>query len=127
MKLQTTSMKVAAAVCGLLGALSSCAGSGFSTAVRSDVQARMTSVQPKFADCYAKALKRNRKVEGTVVVSFVAKANSGKFEEVRVVRSDIADPELDMCVVKEISDLKLDKPAKNQVAVEYPIAFLAND
>ncbi|MDX2018663.1 MAG: AgmX/PglI C-terminal domain-containing protein [Deltaproteobacteria bacterium] len=106
---------------------SGCAGSGFDKAVRTDVESRMTTAQPKFGDCYAEALKRNRKATGTVVVSFVAKANSGKFEDVKVVRSDIGDPQLDKCVIDQISGLTLEKPVKNQVLVEYPIAFSAHD
>lgn len=106
---------------------SGCAGSGFDKAVRKDVESRMTTAQPKFGDCYTDALKRNRKATGTVVVSFVAKANSGKFEDVKVVRSDIGDPQLDKCVIDQISALTLEKPVKNQVLVEYPIAFSAHD
>lgn len=104
-----------------------CAGTGFDKAVRTDVESRMTTAQPKFSDCYTEALKRNRKATGTVVVSFVAKANSGKFDDVKVVRSDIGDPELDKCVVAQVSALVLEKPAKNQILVEYPIAFSAHD
>lgn len=107
--------------------LGACAGSGFDKAVRSDVEARMSGAQPKLTACYVDALKRNRKAQGTVVVEFVAKANSGKFEDVRVVSSDLADPELDKCVAAEVASLVLEKPVKNQVAVHFPVVFSAKD
>jgi len=107
--------------------LDACSGSGFGKPTRDDVQAQMTVAQPKLATCYAAALKRNRKAEGTVLVSFVAKANTGKFEDIAIVRSDISDPDLDKCVIAELGTLALSKPTKSHLAVEYPVSFTAED
>lgn len=104
-----------------------CASSGFSKTVRSDVQSQISSIQSDLASCYSDALKRDRKAQGTVVVSFIAKSGTGKFEDVKVIRSDINDPALQECVVGKVSGLALVTPVKNQVAIEYPLAFSARD
>ncbi len=123
MKTHTLRLAFLAVAVAMVG----CAGSGFGKAVRSDVESRMSSIRDQLAACYSEALTRNRQVQGTVVVSFVARSGSGKFEDVRVVRSDIADPAMQQCVAGHVGALALQTPSKNHVAVEYPLAFSAND
>jgi hypothetical protein len=127
MKSSVRSLGGALAMASLSLSLGACSGSGFGKPTRDDVQAQMTAAQPKFAECYADALKRNRKVQGTVVVSFVAKAKTGKFEEIKIVRSDISDPDLDKCIIAQLGTLTLSSPTKSHVAVEYPVSFTAED
>lgn len=124
MPLKTQQPLLALALLTLAGA---CAGSGFGKTVRTDVQSQMASIQNDLATCYSDTLTRDRQAQGTVVVSFVAKSGSGKFEEVKVVKSDINDPGMQQCVVQKVSTLALATPVKNQVAVEYPLSFSARD
>lgn len=114
-------------VSSLLAGAGGCAGSGFGKGVRTDVQGRMASIGGDLAACYSDALTRDRQAQGTVVVSFVARMGTGKFDDVKVVRSDITDPAMQQCVVQKVGALALQTPVKNQVAVEYPLAFSAHD
>lgn len=127
MKSSARSLSGAIAMASVFLSLGACSGSGFGQPTRDDVQAQMAVAQPKLATCYAAALKRNRKAEGTVLVSFVAKANTGKFEDITIVRSDLNDPDLDKCVIAALGALALGKPTKSHIGVEYPISFTAQD
>src|SRR5687767_3915403 len=82
-----------------------CAGSGFGKGLRPDVEARMNSIRTPLATCYKQALKRDRNAQGTMVVSFVAHSGTGKFADVHVLRSDIADPDMQQCVVGQVQTL----------------------
>lgn len=110
-----------------LGALATvfagCAATGLGQGVRADVRARMATLEQPVARCYEEALKRNRKLRGSMLVAFVAASGTGKFSDVRVVRSDVADPDLERCVVEQVSSLTLTAPQKSQIAVEYPFEF----
>jgi hypothetical protein len=127
MKSSARSLVGAIATASVFLSLGGCASSGFGKSTRDDVEAQMTAAQPKLVACYGEALKRNRKAEGTVTVSFVAKAKTGKFEDIKVVRSGMSDPELDKCVIAELGTLALSKPTKSHVAVEYPVSFTASE
>jgi uncharacterized protein HemX len=104
-----------------------CAGSGFGEATRSDVQARMAAIQAPITRCYEEALKRNRKLQGTMMLAFVAESQTGKFAQVRVARSDVPDPELERCVIEQVGTLKLAAPTKTNLQVEYPLEFAFAD
>ena len=100
-----------------------CGGTGLGNASHADVAARMESVRDPLAACYGTALTKNRKLEGTIKVSFEAAPKTGQFSNVTVTQDEPNDPELTQCVVTTVSGLKLEKPTKTKLAVEYPIQF----
>ncbi len=104
-----------------------CAGSGLGQAVRQDVTTQMTAAEPNLNTCFQAALARNRKVQGSITLGIVAESGTGKFTQVAVEKSDVGDPELEKCVVEQVSTLKLATPTKTQLKVEYPVRFTAVD
>ena len=104
-----------------------CASAGFGEEVRADVRARMASAADPLSRCYEQALGRNRHLQGTMVLSIVAAKETGQFGEVTVSRSELPDPELERCVVAEVSALKLSRPTTARVSFEYPLQFAYTD
>jgi hypothetical protein len=100
-----------------------CSKAGMGASVRSDVTARMESARDPIAACYASGLEKNRKLKGTIVVSFRAAPSSGAFEGIEVVRDDVGDPTVTECVLAEVAKLKLATPQKTALAITYPIDF----
>jgi hypothetical protein len=100
-----------------------CAGTGLGDEARADIRARMGSIQEPISRCYETALTRNRKLRGSMLVAFVAAHETGKFTDVRIARSDVPDPELERCVIAQVSTLKLAKPTKTKLQIEYPFDF----
>ena len=103
--------------------LAGCAKSGMGDAVRTDVVARMESARGVITDCYAKALKLDRKLRGMIVLQFNAAAQSGKFEQISVVRDDMNDATLQKCVIDSVALLKLETPQKTNLSITYPLDF----
>lgn len=98
-----------------------CGASGMGQSVRDDITARMQTARDPIATCYHEALQRNPELRGTMMVSFVAEAKTGTFSQVRIARSEIADPKLETCVTENVAKLALETPQKAGVAVTYPI------
>lgn len=109
---------------GFLITASGCGGAGMGKGVRTDVSTQMATIQDPVASCYKEALTRSRKIKGTVVLSFKIEPKTGKFKNTTVTRSDLADEELEQCVVSEVSKLALTKPQSTTVGIDsYPIRF----
>jgi hypothetical protein len=110
------------ALCALaLGA--ACSRSGLGDGVRRDISARMTSAQTTLSACYEKALQERRKLNGTMWLSFDIAAQSGKFSNVAITRTEVSNPSLETCVIQTVSGLTLAEPQKSVVSVESPIHF----
>jgi hypothetical protein len=105
------------------GTVAGCGGTGLGAETRADITARMTSAQSPIEACYEAALKNNRKLQGMMVLSFVAAPKTGEFQEITVVRDELNDPGVRTCVIGEIAKLKLDKPQGSRVSINYPIRF----
>jgi hypothetical protein len=103
-----------------------CAKSGMGAAVRTDVTARMATIQAPVQQCYASALERDRKLRGTVVLEFRAAAGTGQFEQVTVSQQGLPDQQLTQCLIDEVGKLKLEKPQKTAISIEYPVRFQPN-
>ncbi|HVK77961.1 MAG TPA: AgmX/PglI C-terminal domain-containing protein [Kofleriaceae bacterium] len=116
---------LATAVALLVPAAAGCKKSGLGPTVRTDVTARMQSAEGPITACYSAALERNRKLRGTLVLTFVAAAGTGQFEQINV-KEGLPDPDLTNCVVAEVGKLKLETPQKTAQAIEYPIRFQPN-
>jgi hypothetical protein len=114
---------------GLAGGLAlaaGCGGTGLGADTRADITARMTTAQPPLESCYQAALKTNRKLQGMMVLAFVAAPQTGQFQEITVTHDELGDPGVRKCVIDEISKLKLEKPQASRVSISYPIHFAPN-
>jgi hypothetical protein len=109
----------------LLGAVSvgACSKSGMGAGVRTDIAARMQTIQQPVQMCYAVALERNRKLRGVMMLSFRAAPGTGQFDQITVTRDEIGDEQVKKCVLDEVGKLKLATPQKSAVSVSYPIDF----
>src|SRR5690606_22924310 len=88
-----------------------CGGAGTGKGVRTDVMTQMQSIEEPVASCYKEALhQRSRAIQGTLVLSFRIEPKTGKFQQAQVVQSEVADPDLERCVVTEVGKLTLSKP-----------------
>jgi hypothetical protein len=103
--------------------LAGCARSGLSEATSQDIIARMETARPTITECYAQALKIDRKLRGMIVLRFEAAASSGQFSNVTVLRDDMGDTPLQTCVIEAVTALRLSKPQKSKLAVTYPLDF----
>ena len=108
---------------GSLALAAACSRSGMGDGVRRDISARMASVQAPLADCYKTALEERRRLRGIMWLSFDVAAESGKFSNVAITRTDVESPGLETCVIQTVSGLALAEPQKSVVSVEYPIRF----
>lgn len=108
--------------------LGACGGAGLGKGVRDDVSARVAEARDPIAGCYEAALAKNRKLAGTIVVSFSAAPSTGQFEDVQIVSDGVGDFDLAACVVSRLSEQKLAKPASTRVAISaYPLEFSPNN
>lgn len=103
-----------------------CGGTGLGADTRADITARMTLAQPPLEGCYQAALKTNRKLQGMIVLAFVAAPQTGQFEEITITHDELNDPGVRKCVIDEVSKLKLEKPQSSRVSISYPIHFAPN-
>jgi hypothetical protein len=126
MRTLLTMALTASMITSLLAATTACSKAGMGGNVRTDISARMESASPTIAACYKAALREDRKLQGMMVVAFVAAPNTGAFGDVQVVRDDLRHAALANCVVEAVSGLKLATPQKTSVSVEYPLAFAPN-
>lgn len=108
---------------GALALVAACSRSGMGEGVRRDINARMTSAQPTLADCYKTALEERRKLRGIMWLSFDVAAETGKFGNVAITRTEVTNPGLESCVVRTVSGLTLAEPQKSNLSVEFPIRF----
>jgi len=111
---------------GSLVLAAGCGGTGLGADTRADITARMTTAQQPLESCYQAALKTNRKLQGMMVLAFVAAPQTGQFQEITVTRDELGDPGVRKCVVDEVGKLKLDKPQASRVSISYPIHFAPN-
>jgi hypothetical protein len=103
-----------------------CGGTGMGADTRADITGRMTTVQQPLQSCYQAALKTNRKLQGMMVLAFVAAPQTGQFQDITVTHDELNDPGMRKCVVDEVGKLKLEKPQASRVSISYPIHFAPN-
>lgn len=106
-------------VCGALG----CAGAGLGKEVRPDIEKQMDSAKPMITACYEAALQRDRKLRGRMMIRIKTDPKTGKFHRARVASTELADQELQQCVIQTVAGLSLAKPTKTSVEADYPIDF----
>lgn len=114
-------MKAMLGVAVFLGAC--VAGGGMGPDTRSDITARMQSVEGPLSSCYAQGLDPNRPAQGVMVLDFLAAPGSGQFVNVVVTHDEINNPNLRQCVVGTVSRLRLARPTSTRLAISYPIRF----
>ena len=100
-----------------------CSRSGMGEGVRRDISAQMARAQAPLAACYKTALEERRRLRGIMWLSFDVAAESGKFENVAITRTEVSNPGLETCVIQTVSGLALAEPQKSVVSVEYPVRF----
>lgn len=100
-----------------------CGGAGLGDTVRQDISTQMATIQEPVSACYASALQRDRKLRGTMMVSFDAEPKTGTFTNIRITGGDLRDEELQSCVTEQVSGLALSEPQKTVVSVSYPLEF----
>lgn len=116
--------RVSIALVGLALAIGAgCSRSGLGEGVRRDISARMTSAQAPLSSCYQKALEERRKLGGTMWLRFDVAAETGKFTNVAITRTEVPSPDLEACVIQTVSNLTLAEPQKSVVSVDYPVRF----
>jgi hypothetical protein len=104
-------------------ALTACGGTGLGAETRADISGRMATAQRPLETCYQAALQSNRKLQGMMVLAFVAAPQTGQFQDITITHDEINDPAVRKCVIDEISKLKLEKPQASRVSISYPIHF----
>ena len=112
-----------AVIAASLSTAVACSRTGTGSGVRTDISARMQSIQQPVQMCYAVALEHNRKLKGMMVLSFRAAPATGQFDQITVTRDEVGDEQVKKCVLDEVGKLKLAAPQKTAVTVSYPIDF----
>lgn len=110
----------------VMGALG-CGGAGLGKEVRPDIEKQMASAQPMITACYESALQRDRKLRGRMMIRIKTDPATGRFHRARVASTQVADQQLQQCVIETVAALKLDKPTKTSVEADYPIDFAPNE
>lgn len=121
--MRPSKLLVATLITASVSLVAGCSKVGSGPAVRNDITARMQSASGPISSCYSEALRRNRKLAGMMMLSFVAEPGTGKFTRIDVARDEIGDTPLRQCVLAEVGRLALETPQKTNVDVRYPIQF----
>ncbi|MEO8705339.1 MAG: AgmX/PglI C-terminal domain-containing protein [Kofleriaceae bacterium] len=91
---------------------------------RNDIIAAIGGIKPPLDNCYQIALARNRKTAGGfITVELIAEAGTGQFKNVIIRRDEVRDPSVRMCVINEVSKIKLPKPPDSNVQIPYAFRF----
>lgn len=106
-------------VMGTLG----CGGAGLGKEVRPDIEKQMGSAKPMITACYESALQRDRKLRGRMMIRIKTDPATGRFHRAHVASTQLADQQLQQCVIETVAALKLEKPTKTSVEADYPIDF----
>lgn len=106
-----------------LALAASCGGTGLGAETRADISARMATVQQPLERCYQAALQHDRKLQGMIVLAFVAAPSTGEFRDITITHDELNDPAVRKCVLDEVGKLKLEKPQGSRVSISYPIHF----
>jgi hypothetical protein len=109
-------------VASLILATTACK-SGGGAEVRTDIIAAMARTKQPLDACYENALARNRKLKGMVTVELIAEASTGQFKNVLIRRDEVADPQVRMCIITEVSKQKLAKPTSSNTQIPYAFRF----
>ena len=115
-------------LCGSLGAfamiaLTPACGGSLSQVVKNDLEKQLALTHEPIAACYAKALEKNEKLTGKLLVKFKVNEGSKAPTQIEVSSSDVKDPELDKCIMLEAQDLRLSEAPDITIAVTYPLEF----
>jgi hypothetical protein len=82
---------------------------------------------PLAKDCYERALTKNPKLAGRLVVSFTIVGDrrvGGVVDSAEIDdSSDLGDPEVSECVKESMMSVAFDAPPEGRVTVTYPIVF----
>jgi hypothetical protein len=108
-------------------ALTACKSAGMGAETRADITAQMKTAEGPIQECYAAALKQNRRIKGRFSIRLIAEANTGQFKNINVLRDEPNDPAVRKCVLEEIGKLKLAKPTGSSVQIDQPILFAPNN
>lgn len=109
------------------GMVTGCKSAGMGAETRADITAQMKAAEDPIQQCYADALKQNRRLKGRISLRLVAEANTGQFKNISVLRDEPGEPAITKCVVAEIGKLKLSKPASSQVQIDQAINLMPNN
>jgi hypothetical protein len=80
----------------------------------------------RFRDCYEKALAKTPDLHGRIAVKFVID-RGGAVATAADDRSDLPDPAVVACVVREFGSLQFPRPRGGMLTVFYPIQFSPED
>ena len=93
-------------------------------AYRSDTEKLLQSRGDQIKSCYDAALKTDRKVAGTVAVSFVVEKDSGVISQATIDAGKTTAPSaLGQCVVGAVTGLKLDPGDRNEGRATFVYEF----
>ena len=104
-----------------------CKGAGMGVETRTDITTQMTSVQGPIQECYAAALKSNRRIKGVMSLEFIAEASTGQFKNINIRRDEVNDVAVRQCVLAEVGKLKLSKATSSNIQIAYPLRFEPNN
>lgn len=92
-------------------------------AIRNSIRAQISH----FQDCYANALKRNKDLEGKIIIKWQI-IDNGLVKGAQVQETTIQDQVFAGCMVDIISKIKFEAPPEGQIAeVVYPFTFKFSD
>lgn len=101
-------------------ALAGCGGIGDSQKrLRTAVDAR----QPTLDECYGATLARDATAQGTMEVSLHVTESGGTVDQVKITRSEVADPTLQECVKSALVGVQLAPAPKANLEVAYTLTF----
>ena len=115
------------ALCVFVLFLLGCGGTGLGVATKRDLQMQLEVARPGITTCYVAALQRNRNLSGMLTLDVLTEPKTGRFNDVKVLTSELNDPTLEGCVVTQISQLKLADPTTTVVGAQIPFRFTPVD
>src|SRR5690242_6761503 len=106
----------------IAGALCACGGP-MSKETRADITQTMLAAQQPIGVCYGTALQANRRLRGKLAVHVVTTPGTGQFGMITIIHDELRNPNINDCVVAELSKLKLSKPSKKSLKFDFPLRF----
>lgn len=109
-----------------LAATSSGCAAVFTQQARLDIDSQLRSRQASFVECYEAALKKDREMRGSLTLAFTVMPD-GLVQNIRAVKSDLADEELKQCIVTKAGGMRVSYLTARPVEVTYPLKFSQAD
>ncbi len=102
--------------------LSACS-SGLTPAIKRDITFKIEDRRPALVTCYERVLSFNPTLQASVMVAFEVREDTRRFRSIRIKDGERIDPDLERCLITQLSEIELDRAPDVRVETILPVEF----